>query len=119
MYPRTSNTLVEISNLENVVGGSIDLVTLKNYTKLTALENICLIVRDDGAKIPDPQPCLKIGRTILFGTIAAVGYTPDGDLRDLTAKEITAIDKFLILHSVTDRPFLTPTDLFGGSINNV
>jgi len=119
IYPQPSNSNVDISSLEKIVGGGIELVPLGNYHSADNLQSICLIVRDNGALSPKAEPCVKIGRTILYGTIIALGFKSDGSLRHLTPKEVIDVDKYLILHSVTDRPKLTPTDLFGGTLNNV
>ena len=111
--PHPSNARVDLQSLEKIVGGSVDLVSLSRYTKSQALQQICLVIKDDSAKDNKSKENLQFGNTILYGTVVACGYNPDGSLRDLNNKETIAVDKFLCSYSISDRAFHTPTDLFG------
>lgn len=102
-----SNSNLSIDSLKLIVGGSIDLVNLWSYDRSNpVLKDIVIIIRDDGAIIPNPQPNIRIGNTILFGIIAIAAYDKQGNIRGLQPNEITAMDKYLVQHSMNfiDKP---------------
>ena len=102
-----SNSNLSIDSLKLIVGGSIDLVNLWSYDRSKPeLKDIVIIIRDDSSIVPNPQPNIRIGNTILFGTIAVAAYDKQGNLRRLLSNEITAMDKYLVQHSMNyiDKP---------------
>ena len=118
LYSQCGISNLSIDSLKKIVGGDIELVTLRNYDRSNKdLKDIVLIVREDGAIIPNPQLNMVIGKTNLFGTIVVAAFDKAGELRQLTAKEITLMDKYCTSHSMNDWHSESPTDLFGDRTN--
>lgn len=118
LYSQCSNSNLSIDSLKKIVGGDIELVTLRNYDRSNKdLKDIVLIVREDGAIIPNHQLNMVIGKTNLFGTIVVAAFDKAGELRQLTAKEIILMDKYCTSHSMNDWNTESPTDLFGDLTN--
>lgn len=112
-YPQPGDASLDLKSLQTLVKGDIDIVFLKSYLRNKDYDSIALIVKDDGAIDGKSKPNICFGRTTLFGNIVACGLTKDGGLRDLKTSEVEKIDKFLQIHSISDRAFSTPYDLFG------
>lgn len=115
-YPQLSNSSLDLMSLRTLVKGDIDIVFLKKYFSKKEYANIALVVKDDGAIDNKSKPNIRFGKTTLYGNIVACGVTRDGDLRDLKPSEVVIVDDFFQIHSISDRAFSTPQDLFGVSM---
>lgn len=115
-YPQIITSDLSLASLQTLVGGFIEIVTLRYYEKSPGLENVVFIVRDDGAIIPDAKLNIQIGKTKLFGNIVVAGMNNNGELRELTKNESRKADFYLQLKTPHQAIKSFPEDLFGGII---
>lgn len=85
----------KLNEFEKIIDGSIEIVTLRFYERDKSLKDLILIIDDGGKFKPKPLNFVIGTRTPIYGPVIFSKTDRNGDLVDLTDKDVESIYKYL------------------------